>query len=164
MIFNTALIIIKHLQVAEYRILNNRRKNSLTIGPDPTPDHSRKPNEAAHGHHFTSQKQTHQWDMPFWGSDECRPSAPCLFFYLQSSCSVVFLSYRSVNFPYQHFLSAAYLDATELFQSWISEALQSSAGSTITADICNFHDSGIPFATTPMHQIKDLGGLLNSDI
>ena len=97
--------------MAEYRILNNSRQNSLTIGPDPTPDHSRKPNEAAHGHHFTSQKQTHQWNMSFWGSDECRPSAPCLFFYLQSSCSVVFLSYRSVNFPYQHFLSAAYLDA-----------------------------------------------------
>ena len=22
----------------------------------------------------------------FWGSDECVPSAPCLFFYLQSGC------------------------------------------------------------------------------
>ena len=64
----------------------------------------------------------------FWGSGKCRSSAPCLFFYLQSGCLSSFSSnkpYRGVNFPYQRFLSAAYLYAIELFQSWISEALQS---------------------------------------
>ena len=30
--------------------------------------------------------------------------------------------YQGINFPCQHFLSAAYLDTTELFQSWILAA------------------------------------------
>ena len=63
----------------------------------------------------------------FWGSDKCRLSAPCLsFIFNQAACLLhPTKPYRGINFPYQHFLSAAYLDATELFQSWISEVLQS---------------------------------------
>ena len=33
--------------------------------------------------------------------------------------------YQGINFLYQHFISAAYLNATELCQRWISETLQS---------------------------------------
>ena len=49
------------------------------------------------------------------------------FIFHQAACLLhhPMKSYQGVNFPYQRFLSAAYLDATELFQSWISEALQS---------------------------------------
>ena len=47
----------------------------------------------------------------FWGSDECRPSVPCLFFFLHSSClsSSSTKPYRDVNFLHQHLLSAAYV-------------------------------------------------------
>ena len=49
------------------------------------------------------------------------------FIFNQAACLLLHPTkpYRGVNFPYQHFLSAVHLDATELFQSWISEALQS---------------------------------------
>ena len=49
------------------------------------------------------------------------------FIFNQAACLLLYPTklYQDINFPYQHFLSAEYLDATELFQSWISEALQS---------------------------------------
>ena len=37
--------------------------------------------------------------------------------------------YRGVNVPYQHFISVAYLDVTELFQSWLLKHF--SPGATI---------------------------------
>ena len=69
------------------------------------------------------QKQTHQWNVPFRVPMSKGPLH--LVFLLSSIKLIVFLLYQSVNFLYQHFLLAAYLDTTELFQSWISEALQS---------------------------------------
>ena len=58
-----------------------------------------------------------------WGSDECRPSAPCFFLFNQAGSLLLHPTkpYRGINFLYQHFLSEEYLDATELFQRWISE-------------------------------------------
>ena len=49
----------------------------------------------------------------FWGSDECAPCVPCLFFsfiFNQAACLLLHPTkpYRGVNFPYQHFLEAAY--------------------------------------------------------
>ena len=103
--------------------------------------------------------------MCLWGSNKCRPSAPCLLFSItgQAACLILHPTkpYRSVNFLYQHFLSA---DTTELFQSWISKALQSQRyykRHTIARylqlhDWDPVHDR---FATTPI-KIKDLGGLI----
>ena len=60
-----------------------------------------------------------------------------------------------INFPYQHLLSAAYLDIVELFQSWISEALLS-AGTTIRGiiarylQICDCDPIRDRFTTTPI--------------
>ena len=76
------------------------------------------------GHHFTPQQQTQQWDVPFG----ILTSLCLVFSYIfnQAACLLHPMKpYHGNDFPYQHFLSAAYLDVTELFQSWISEVLQS---------------------------------------
>ena len=45
------------------------------------------------------------------------------FIFNQAACLILhpMKPYRGANFPYQRFLSAAYLDAIELFESWIQK-------------------------------------------
>ena len=64
------------------------------------------------------------------------------FIFIQAACLLhTAKPYRGVNFLYQCFLSAAYLDATKLFQSWISEVLQPGATTRITlARYLQLHD------------------------
>ena len=74
------------------------------------------------------QYQTHQWDVPFGVPTSIGPlHLSFSFIFNQAACLLLhsMKPYQGINFPYQHFLSAAYLDAAELFQSWISEVLQS---------------------------------------
>ena len=76
-----------------------------------------------------------------------------------SSSSSIETILRCVNFLYPRFHSAAYLDATELFQSWISEAFQPIRGILARyLQLCNWDPVCDRFATTPSN--KDLGGLM----
>ena len=54
-------------------------------------------------------------ECSFWGSNECRSRT---FSFLLSSICLLHPTkpYRGINFPYDYFLSAAYLDATEHFR------------------------------------------------
>jgi len=75
----------KHLQIAEYWILKNHTKSSKFCLTASLPDHIH-PNDALYSLHFMPQQQTHQWDVPFWGFDECGDSAS-FYFPLGSSSS-----------------------------------------------------------------------------
>ena len=56
------------------------------------------------------QQQTHRWDVPFGGSNECTPWAVAVrlvfpFIFNQVGCLFLQASkpYQGINFPYQHF-------------------------------------------------------------
>ena len=88
---NTALNTTKHLQVARYKIFLNRQNSNFSLTdclPHCLTDHSRKVRSQTKQRTVTIYATiTHSpVGCSFWGSDECRPSAPCLFFFLQSGC------------------------------------------------------------------------------
>ena len=58
--------------------------------------------------------------------------------------------YQGVNFQYEHFLSAAHLNATELFQNWISEALQSQRLLARNLQLRDWDHDQDWFSTTPI--------------
>ena len=115
--------------MAGYRILNQQNSNFILTAS--LPDHSRK-----------TRGQTKQRMATILSHNNKLTSGMCLFGVLtsvgplhlvfsfifnQAACLLLHPTkpYRGVNFSYQRFLSGAYIDATELFQSWVSEALQS---------------------------------------
>ena len=126
-IYKTALNITKHLQVAGYRILKNHQNLNFSLTASLT-DHS-----------HMARSQTKQRMAAILRHNNKLTSGMCLptsvdplhlvfsFIFNQAACLLhPTKPYRGVNFLYQHILSATYyIDATELFQSWISEALQS---------------------------------------
>ena len=64
-----------------------------------------------------------------------------LFFYFifsQAACLLLHPTkpYGSINFPYQHFLSAVYLDATELFQAGFQKGVSKPFTILNTYDVC----------------------------
>ena len=65
------------------------------------------------------QQQTHQGDVLFGVLTSVGPLRLMFsFIFNQAACLLHPMKpYRGFNFPYQRFLSAPYLDATELFQS-----------------------------------------------
>ena len=93
-IHTTALNITKHLQVARYRIFKNYQNSNFSLTDCLTASLTTVARLEA--------KRNSAWS-PFYatitnspvecGSDECRPSVPCPFFYVQSS----YLSFSSSN-------------------------------------------------------------------
>ena len=100
-IHKTASNATKHLQVAGYKNFKNRQNSNFSLTASLT-DHtaSLTDHTASLTDHSPSLEAKRSNAQPpfyatitnspvgcaFWGSNECRPSAPCLFFHLQSGC------------------------------------------------------------------------------
>ena len=76
------------------------------------------------------------------------------FIFNQAACLLLHPTkpYRGVNFPYQRFLSAAYLDATELFQKRFSPGATMRGTLARYLQLYDWNPVRNRFATT--HQIK----------
>ena len=104
---NVALKTRKRLLAAGYRIFFKLSKLEISSHSLLTTVASLDPNEAAHGHHFTPQQQTHQWVVSFGVPTSVRPV--CLvfsFIFNQAVCLLLHPTkpYQSIHFPYQHCL------------------------------------------------------------
>ena len=128
-IHTTALNITKQLQVTRYRIFKKSLKLEFSL-TDCLTDHSHKARGQMKQCMVTILRHNNKLTsgMCLFGVPTSVGSL-CLVFSFIFNQVACFLHptkpYQGVNFPYQHFLSAAYLDTMELFQSWISGALQS---------------------------------------
>ena len=82
---NIALKTRKHLLAAEYRIFFKSSKLEITHS---LPDHCHKPRAQTSQYMVTILHHNNKLTggMCLWGSNECTPCAPCLFFHLQSGC------------------------------------------------------------------------------
>ena len=110
--------------MARYRVLKKIAKTQILVS---LPHHSRKARGQTKQRTATIFATMSPVGCAFWGSDECRPLLLVFCFIFNQAASLLLYPtspYRGIDFLYQHFLSAAYLDATELYQSCISEALQ----------------------------------------
>ena len=86
-IYNIAVNIPKHLQVARYRILKIAKTQILDSLPHYLITVAKlKAKQSSTRPPFYAKITNSPVGCAFWGSDECRPSVPCLFFYLQSGC------------------------------------------------------------------------------
>ena len=84
-IHKTALNRTKHLQVAGYNFFKSQNSNfSLTASLTTVARLEAKRNSEQPLFYITITNSP--VGCNFWGSDECRPSVPCLFFHLQSGC------------------------------------------------------------------------------
>ena len=102
---------------------------------------------------FYATKQTHQWDAPLGVPTSVDPVS--FFTFDQTICILHPMKpYCGINFLYQHFLPAAYLDATELFQKPFSPA------ATIRGIPARYLQILFAIGLQPHPSNKDLGGLI----
>ena len=85
---NVVLKTRKHLLAAGYRIFLKivKTQNFVSLTYSPTTVASLEPKRSNAWSPFYATTANSQVGCAFWGSDECAPCAPCLFFYLQPSC------------------------------------------------------------------------------
>ena len=90
---NVALKTRKCLLAAGYRIFLNRQNSKFRLTHSLTTVTSLEPKRSSTQSPFYATTTNSLLGCAFWGSDECTPCAPCLFFYLQSG----YLSSSSFN-------------------------------------------------------------------
>ena len=84
---NVALKTRKHSLAAGYRIfLNRQTRNFVSLTHSLTTVASLEPKRSSAWSPFYATTTNSPVGCAFWGSDECAPCTPCLFFYLQSVC------------------------------------------------------------------------------
>ena len=85
-IHKTALNATKHLQVAGYNFFNKHQNSNFSLTASLTTVARLQAKRSSAQPLFYATITNSPVGCAFWGFDECRSSAPCLFFHLQSGC------------------------------------------------------------------------------
>ena len=131
--------------MAGYRIFLNRQNSNFSLTA-PLTDHSHKARGQTKQRTATTITNS-PMGCAFWGSDECRPSAPCLFFHLQPGCLSSSSSTETISRRSIFCINTFFQQHVWMPQNYFRAGFQKhfSPGATIRLDMSKFA-IGILFA------------------